>query len=468
MNPLSHKKFHFVGIGGIGMSGLAHLLISRGYDVSGSDAKESPLISKLRNEGVKIVLGHHEKNLRDSEVLVYSSCIPEENPERKEAKRKKILILSRGELLSFLFKEKGTGIAISGSHGKTTTTALAAFLLKKAGLDPTYVIGGIVPNLEGNAETGAGDYFVTEADESDGSFLALPSTYTLVTNMDAEHLDYYGTLEKSLEAYAAFLSKTRKGGKVFVSSDCPHTAAVLKKLKPPRLSTFGFSRGADYFPDRIERQGDHSTFDCMTNGKLLGTFHLNLPGLHNIANALGVIALADELRIPLSVIQETLETFKGVQRRLEMNQFPSLTIVEDYAHHPTEIEATLEALRGMSNGRRIVGVFQPHRYTRTQLLAQRFGSCFRRVDFLIVTDIYAASESPIPGVDAELILKEVRRAETLKKPLYLPKKEILPRLLEILKPKDVVIMMGAGDVNEVARELTRLCAQGVLSWINKS
>ena len=450
------------------MSGLAHLLVSQGYEVSGSDLKGSPLISKLQEEGVTVALGHREANLGESEALVYSSCIREDNPERREAKRRRMPIFSRGELLSLLFKEKKIGIAISGSHGKTTTTALATLLLKKGNLDPAYLIGGVAHNWGDNAGAGAGDYFVTEADESDGSFLALSPTYTFVTNMDVEHLDYYGSLEKSLEAYAAFLNNTHKEGKIFVSSDCPRTLSVLQKVKFPRVATFGFSKGAHYFPDRIQRQGDRSTFDCIANGKRLGPFCLNLPGLHNIANALGVVALADALKLPLSVVQETFKTFKGVQRRLDMSQFPGLTIIEDYAHHPTEIEATLEALRGMADGRRIVGVFQPHRYTRTQLLAERFGSCFGMVDFLIITDIYAASEPPIPGVDAELILKEVRRAENLKEPLYLPKKEILPRLLQILKPEDVLIVMGAGDVNEVARELVQLCSQGVLPWISRS
>ncbi len=465
---LSTKRVHFVGIGGIGMSGLAHLLLERGYQVSGSDVKASPLTSQLEKEGATVTLGHQETNLRNAETLIYSSCIQEGNPEKKEAERRKLPVISRGELLSLLFKEKRIGIAIAGSHGKTTTTALTAYLLKKAGCDPTYVIGGVSHDLRGNAAEGKGDYFVAEADESDGSFLALSPTYSIVTNMDAEHLDYYGSLERSLEAYRVFLNKTKKDGKIFVSSDCPQTSQVLKKVRPLPVATFGHSRGGHYFPDRIERRGDHSFFDCIANGKKSGRFRLNLPGLHNIANALGVIALADELRLPLSIVQETLETFQGVQRRLEMNHFPALTIIEDYAHHPAEIEATLEALRGMADGRRIVGVFQPHRYTRTQLLAKRFGSCFRRLDYLIVTDIYAASEPPIPGVDAGVIVREVKRAEREKELLYLPKKEILPRLLHILKPKDILIVMGAGDVFEIARELAQGCAKGILPWINKS
>ena len=457
-----------MGIGGIGMSGLAHLLLKRGYPVSGSDTKESLLTTKLKKEGAEITLGHREANLKDSEVLVYSSCIQMENPEREEALRRSLQILSRGELLSLLFKEKQIGIAISGSHGKTTTTAWVTWLLQKAGWDPTYLIGGVSHNLGKNAEEGKGNYFVTEADESDGSFLALSPMYSVVTNMDAEHLDYYQTLEKSLEAYTAFLNKTKKEGKVFISSDCLHTTSILKKLTHPHIVSFGFSPTAHYFPERLKRQGDKSQFDCIGNGRCLGAFQLNLPGLHNIANALGVIALGCELKIPVPVMQEAVGTFQGVQRRLEMKRFPSLTIVEDYAHHPTEIKATLEALRGMANGRRIVGVFQPHRYSRTQLLAEHFGDCFENLDLLIVTDIYAASEAPIPGVNSELILREVRRTEKDKQSLYFPKQEIVPRLLEILRPKDILIVMGAGDVNEVVRELTQLCLEGTLPWINKS
>ncbi|MBI4435971.1 MAG: UDP-N-acetylmuramate--L-alanine ligase [Candidatus Omnitrophica bacterium] len=467
MSPdaLSRKRFHFVGIGGIGMSGLAHLLLAKGRQVSGSDVKRSSLLSRLEKEGAKIFIGHRREHITDAEVLIYSSCIRPDNPEREEAAQRSLLSLSRGELLSLLFKEKRTGVAVSGSHGKTTTTALAAWLLRKGGLDPSFLIGGVSHNLDGNAAMGRGDYFVTEADESDGSFLALTPTYSIVTNMDAEHLDFYETLEKSLDAYAAFLDKTK--GTLFVSSDCPNTQKVLKKLGTRPIVTFGLTQGAHYFPTLIEREGRSSRFDCIAHGERLGSFLLNLPGLHNITNALAVIALGGELEIPVPVLQEAIETFDGVQRRLEMKQFPALTIVEDYAHHPAEIEATLEALRGMGNGRRIVSVFQPHRYTRTRLLAERFGSCFQNADLLIVTEIYAASEAPIPGVDAETILGEVRRAGKNKELLFVPKKEIISRLLEILRPKDILVVMGAGDVGEVAREMSRLCSQGTLSWIHR-
>lgn len=465
---LSGKKIHFVGIGGIGMSGLARLLLVRGFRVSGSDVKESSLLSDLRREGATIALGHRESNLQDAGIVVFSSCIQEDNPERKEAVRRALLQLSRGELLALLFKEKKIGIAISGSHGKTTTTALATWLLRKGGLDPTYFIGGISRNLGGNAGGGGGTCFVTEADESDGSFLALPATYSMVTNMDAEHLDYYKTLERSLEAYADFLNQTDPQGKVFVSSDCPYTARVLKELTHPRPVTFGSSSHADYFPENVKREGNSSRFDCVGEGEPLGTFRVNLPGHHNIVNSMGVIALGVSLSIPIPVIQDAVESFEGVKRRLEMRHFAGLTVVEDYAHHPTEVKATLEALRGFANGRRIVGVFQPHRYTRTQLLAKAFGGCFRDADLLIVTDIYGASEPPIPGVDAELILKEVRRVEKDKPLFYFPKSEIIPPLLGLLRPNDILIIMGAGDINEVACEVIRLCDQGAFSWTGRS
>lgn len=468
MNLLSKQKFHFVGVGGIGMSGLAHLLLKKGCRVSGSDVKDSSLLSRLRKEGAILSMGHREENVKDAEVLVYSSCIPPENSERREALRRGLLLLSRGELLSHLFQEKRIGIAISGSHGKTTTTALATWLLKKGGLDPTYFIGGVSRNLGDHAGEGKGDYFVTEADESDGSFLALSPTYTLVTNMDAEHLDYYKTLESSLEAYALFLNKTEKEGKVFISSDCPNTSKTLKKVTHPHPITFGFSRTAHYFPDRIERLGEFSSFDCVGNGKRIGSFRLPLSGRHNVLNAVSVIALGVELGIPSPVIQEAIESFRGVERRLEIRKFASLTIVEDYAHHPTEIEATLEALRGMADGRRIVGVFQPHRYTRTQLLAEAFGNCFEALDVLILTDIYAASEEPIPGIDGETILKTVQKKGKNKHLFFLPQEEILPHLLEFLRPDDILIVMGAGDINEIAKELARLCSEGAFSWIRAS
>lgn len=450
------------------MSGLAYLLLTRGCRVSGSDLKETPLTFWLKKEGAEILLGHRKENVKEAEVLVYSSCIQKDNPERREALRRGLSILSRGELLSLLFHEKKFGIAISGSHGKTTTTALTAWLLHQAGREPSYLIGGISHNLGGNTGAGQGDYFVTEADESDGSFLALDPTYALVTNMDAEHLDYYGTLEKSLEAYTAFLNKTEEDGKIFISADCPDTARILSGLTHPHCVTFGLSRLAHYHPDRIERLGESSCFVCVGYGTPLGTFRLPLPGLHNIANSVGVIALGHELGIPISMIQKSLESFQGVERRMEVTRLPSLTIVEDYAHHPTEIKATLEALKGMAQGRRIVGVFQPHRYSRTQLLAKCFGDCFQEADFLIITDIYPANEAPLPGVDAELILREVRAFEKNKEVLYLRKEEIIPHLFQILRPDDILIVMGAGDVNDIAKEMAHLCLEGALSWIHTS
>ena len=463
---LSKKRFHLIGIGGIGMSGLAHLLLRQGYTVSGSDAKESEVTRRLREEGAEIHIGHQKDHVKGAEVVVYSSAVRRENPERSEAMERNLSILSRGELLALLFRKKEIRIAITGSHGKTTTTALAAWLFHRAGYDPSYLIGGISHNLGGNAEEGRGNSFVTEADESDGSFLFLSPTHAIVTNMDAEHLDYYGTHEKSLEAYAAFLEKTEKGGTLLVSADCPHTPKALKRLGERPVLSFGFSRPADYLPDAIVRSGEGSQFDCLRQGKKLAAFQLNLPGLHNISNALSVIALGCELGIPIPVIQETLKSFQGVERRLEVkHNFPALTIIEDYAHHPAEIEATLEALRGSVDGRRIVGGFQPHRYTRTKLLSHRFGNCFQKIDFLIITDIYAASEAPIPGISAETLLEEVRRVGCNKELLFLPKKDIATRLLDILRPKDILLVMGAGDVTEVTEEMSVLCRQGDLPWI---
>ncbi|MFH1857903.1 MAG: UDP-N-acetylmuramate--L-alanine ligase [Candidatus Omnitrophota bacterium] len=467
LKNLLKKKIHFVGIGGIGMSGLARILLARGCRVSGSDVKRSSLIDRLQKEGAEIAIGHRKENIRDADVLVYSSCIPSENPERIEGGERRLEILSRGELLSRLFQEKKVRIAVSGSHGKTTTTAMTAYLLEQAGCHPVFLIGGISRNLGVNGGDGEGDYFVAEADESDGSFLALSPTLSVVTNMDAEHLDYYKTHERSLEAYAAFLEHTEQKGKVFVSSDCPHTAGILKKLRHPHPVTFGFSPDADIRPDRITKGQGTLQFDVFRRGTKLGTFRLHLSGRHNIANALGVIAVGMECGIPLSAIQQGLEDFRGVERRLDVREFPSLTIVEDYAHHPTEIKATLAAVRDLVNGRRVVGVFQPHRYSRTQLLAKEFGRCFGDLNILLMTEIYASSEEPIPDVDAETLLREVRQVEKGKEVRFVPKQKILSHLSGLLRPEDVLVVLGAGDINEVARELAVQCSQGHLPWMNK-
>jgi len=467
IDPLSYRKFHFVGIGGIGMSGLAHFLLQRGCAVSGSDLKRTPLIDALQEEGATIFIGHDRKNVRDAEVLVYSSCIPEGNPERAEGVQRGCVVISRGELLSSFFKKKKIGIAIAGSHGKTTTSALGAWLLGEGKLDPTYFIGGISCNFKNNAHVGEGNYFITEADESDGSFLSLHPMYTLLMNIDEEHLDYYGTFEASLEAYTAFLNQTREEGKIFACSDCPTTSRVLRQITQRAIVTFGLSSSADFTAEKIFQDEKGLHFDCLHKGKAIGSFHLKLWGIHNVVNALGIIALGTELRMSPSFLQKTFQNFLGVGRRFEIQEFPGLTIVEDYAHHPTEIKTTLDALEAMGKNRRLIGVFQPHRYSRTKLLKKAFKNVFQKLDTLLLTEIYSAGETPIPGIKSEILLEEIEKNGKDQVISYTPKRELVAHLVEILRPRDILIVMGAGDINSIIEELIDQPSEKI-PWIKAS
>ena len=462
---LSKKHFHLVGIGGIGMSALARLLLSRGIRVSGSDVTSSALTQALAREGATIFQGHQAEQVDGAQVLVYSSAVTKENPERLQAQRLGIPCLSRGELLALLFNQK-KGIAVAGSHGKTTTSTLMTLVLQGAGEDPIYTIGGILLNTGRNASWSQSDFFVAETDESDGSFLKLTPSHAIVTNIDREHLDYYGSFEKAKEAYRSFMEKIRPEGLLVACVDDSVLAQEVQSIRKKQLRTVGITEAADLRAEAIVTEGHTTSFSCCFRSRPLGRIRWNVPGFHNVQNALGVIALGTELGIPFQKIAQALCGFQGIRRRMELRwQTPELWVLEDYAHHPTEIQATLRAVRQMAGERRLITLFQPHRYTRTHLLHPSFGPAFEEADSVLVTDIYAASETPIPGVTASWLTGEMDRArpDTFR---YLSREDLKQHLIETLRPRDVLCILGAGDITAFAQDFAQAISQGELPWLS--
>jgi len=445
------KYYHFIGIGGIGMSGVAHLLLKAGLRVSGSDLKENRITEELRRLGAKIYIGHNAQNIAEQDAVVYSSAIKEDNPEIRQAKALGISLLKRAEALALLMQQK-TAITIAGSHGKTTTTALISYMLLEAGLCPTVAIGGILKNIDTNACLGSGEYFVAEADESDGSFLCYQPKYSIITNIDREHLDYYRNFENELNAFKSFIKLTQEGGCIFACADDLNLKKLFSDYKA-RVVFFGLNEAADICAKKIEFNGLASDFDCLFKNKFISRFHLALGGRHNISNALAVIGLGLELGIDLRHIRRTLEGYKGAGRRLEIRfRNDKYLVLDDYAHHPSEIKATLRVVANLRLKRKIV-VFQPHRFSRTQLLLNEFADSFDQADYLIITDIYAAGEQPVDGVDAQALLRKIKECQPDKQTLYLAKEKITDFLLDFMQAGDLVIILGAGDIARVADAL---------------
>lgn len=447
------RNIHFIGIGGIGMGGIAEVLLNLGYRISGSDAKETGVTRRLQTLGCDIHYGHRRENVKEADVLVVSSAIRPNNPEIEVAEERLIPIIPRAEMLAELMRMK-VGIAIAGTHGKTTTTSLIATILGAAGLDPTVVIGGRLNSIGSNAKLGQGELLVAEADESDGSFLKLMPTIAVVTNIDPEHLDYYQGIEEIKEAFLHFLNKIPFFGLAVLCLDHPHIQSLLPKLKK-RFTTYGLTTQADFQAREIEYDELSTTFDVLYQRKEIGRLGIRMPGLHNVYNALAAVATAFELDIPFEVVQEALRDFGGIQRRFQVKgEKKGILIVDDYGHHPVEIMATLKAAK-TGWKRRIIAVFQPHRYTRTQALFQEFLTAFYDADVLILTDIYAAGEERIEGVEAKALFEGIREYGH-KDVTYLPdKKEIVDHLVRIMVPGDMVITLGAGDIWQVADEMVR-------------
>jgi UDP-N-acetylmuramate--alanine ligase len=442
------RHIHFVGVGGVGMSGLAEILRSLSFDVSGSDLKESTTTQRLVAIGVRIDVGHRAENVGGADVVVYSSAIRDDNPEIVEARALGIPVIGRAEMLAELMRLK-YGVAIAGSHGKTTTTSLVATVMRSAGLDPTVVVGGKMAALGSNARLGAGDLLVAEADESDGSFLRLTPTIAIVTNIDPEHLDHYGTLANLKDAFVEFASGVPFYGLSVLCLDHPQVQDILPRIQR-RHVTYGLNPQADYCARAIQFRGLETSFNAYRRGHSLGGFTVKMPGVHNVLNCLATIAVADELEVPLDVTKQALSTFGGVARRFTVvGKAAGRTLVDDYGHHPAEIRATLEAARRAFPGEehRVVVAFQPHRYSRTKDLFEDFSRAFNEADVLVVTEIYAAGEQPIPDVSSERLVQSIRE-HGHHATHHVRDKLRLPEVLEgLTREGDIVIALGAGDVN---------------------
>lgn len=446
-----NKHYHLIGIGGIGMSGIAKILLSRGVNISGSDIRETKITDELKKMGAQIFIGHDTRNIHGADLVVYSSAIKEDNPEITEARKLGITLIRRAQALAELMQDK-TVITITGSHGKTTTTSLVSYLLLEAGLLPTVAIGGILRNIDTNASLGEGEFFVAEADESDGSFLYYKPKYSIITNIDYEHLDYYKEFRNEIDAFKEFLNKTENNGCVFACADDINLKNILKDYKN-RYVLFGLKEDADICPRNIKINGLNSEFDCFYKNKFIDRFHLALGGMHNIYNALSVIALGLELNIDLRFIKNALANYKGAHRRLEIKfNENGYLVIDDYAHHPTEIRATLAAVKNL-NPERIIAVFQPHRYSRVKLLLDEFAKSFDLADYVIVTDIYPAGEPPLEGINGKRVYDKLRDRDLNKKIIFLAKDKILNHILEIINPRDLVITLGAGDIGRICDEL---------------
>ena len=453
------KRIHFVGVGGIGMSGIAEVLHNLGFAVSGSDLADSEITRRLAQLGVDYRAGHQAENVTHADVVVVSSAVTAENVEVVAAKERKIPVIPRAEMLAELMRMK-YGVAVAGSHGKTTTTSLIATVLAKGGLDPTLVIGGRLNSLGGNAKLGQGEFLVAEADESDGSFLKLTPMVAVVTTIDREHLDFYKNLAEIQTAFSQFLNKVPFYGFCVVCADEPNIRAILPCLTK-KVFTYGLQGDVDYSAREVQSQGFGSAFVATAYGRILGSVVLNIPGLHNIHNALAAIATGMELDIPFACIQEALHDFSGIHRRFEVKgEARGVTVVDDYGHHPTEIEATLRTARLVWPDRRLMVIFQPHRYTRTQALWQEFCLPLLSADVLLVTEVYGAGEPPIAGVSGALICQGVRalgHAEAL----FLPHREDLAaEMLRHVRAGDVVLTLGAGDVWQVGEQVLKALQEG--------
>ena len=447
-------RLHFIGVGGIGMSGLASICLDRGCVVSGCDARLNGVARGLQARGVPLQQGHAPSHLQSPvDLVVYSSAVPGDAPELVEARARGLLTITRGELLAALAQDRHL-IAVAGAHGKTTTSGMAAQLLLEAGWDPTIVVGGVLLSLGTNARAGSGAYLVAETDESDGSFLHLTPRHAIVTNVDREHVNYYQTFEHLVGAFEQFIGQIRPGGTLI---RC-HDDAIVRRLPPtPGEISYGVSGGADVEAEDIRPQGYGSCFTASYRGRTLGAFRLHVPGRHNVLNALGVIALGIALDLPLLVLQQALERFRGTGRRFQLFRSPDdIWLVEDYAHHPSEIRVTLDA--DPVNERHRLVVFQPHRFSRTQLLEREFTQCFGRADGLIITDIYSACEPPIPGISGERLAHAIK-AGGHPCVRYVPKQALPSFVSRIARPGDTIFFLGAGDIGELCHALaTQWCA----------
>ena len=451
------QRIHFVGIGGSGMSGIAEVLITQGYAVTGSDMKEGQAVRRLRKLGGTIYIGHDPSQIEGAHVVVKSTAVPMTNPEISAAEAAQIPVIPRAEMLAELMRMK-YGLAVAGTHGKTTTTSMLATCLHSAGLDPTIVIGGRLDSMGSSARLGAGEFLVAEADESDGSFMLLDPTVAVITNIDPEHLEHWGSMDNLVDGFCAFANKVPFFGFATLCLDHPVVQSLLPRIRR-RTVTYGFNAQADVRGENLVLEGISASVDVRWRDEPMGTIRLNMPGRHNVSNALAAIAVGLELDIPFDRLAKALDCFSGVERRfsvrgeVSVGDGPPVTIIDDYGHHPTEIRATLEAAATAWTGQRIIAVFQPHRYTRVRDLFDDFVRCFNHATEVIVCPVYRAGETPIEGIDHHSLgsgmiehgHRGVRVVENLD--------EATQVLSEGRTPGDIVITLGAGDVNRVCTDL---------------
>ena len=455
------KNIHFIGIGGIGMSGIAEVLCNLDFSISGSDIKKSKNTDRLEKAGATIYEGHRAENVGAAQVVVYSSAVKEDNPEIVIARENGIPIIPRAEMLAELMTLKPYSVAVAGTHGKTTTTSMVATVLGYAGVDPTTVVGGVVEMLGSNARLGASDWFVTEADESDRSFLMLNPTISVVTNIDKEHMESYKGMDDVVQCFTDFVNKVPFYGADIICLDDPNVQLIIPKMKRRRV-TYGMTAQADISAHNIKyNDAFGSTFTVLKGTDFLGVINLPVPGQHNIYNALAATAVALELEIPFEKIAGAFINFRNANRRFQFKgEVGGITIVDDYGHHPTEILATLSAAKNGSGGRRTVIVFQPHRYTRTQELMDEFALSFNNADVLFVTDIYAASETPIENVTAEVLTENIKKYGH-KNATYIGEIETAAeKVIPNLQAGDLVITLGAGNITRLSDEILDILKRG--------
>lgn len=438
------------------MSGIAELLLNLGYTVSGSDLSQSLITEKLATLGGTIFKGHNAGNIQGAEVVVTSSAISPENPEVVRAQENNVPVIMRAEMLAELMRLKKYGIAIAGSHGKTSTTSMVSWMLAEAGLDPTIVIGGKVDALGGNAKLGQGEFLVAEADESDGSFLKLSPVVEVVTNIDLEHLDYYRDLEHIKETFLEFIDKIPFYGAAILCLDDKNITEILPLIRR-RITTYGLSPQADIYSDRQEWENGRVIFNVKTSEGELGSISIAPPGEHNVYNALAAVCVGLELELTFSQIKMGLEGYEGVQRRMQNKGIEAgITVVDDYGHHPTEIRATLSAIKRAWPSQRLVVLFQPHRYSRTEALLNQFTTCFHQADVLVMCDIYAASEAPIDGVNSQMLLAETKKHGQRYTHYIADVGDMAEQLMPLLNEGDLVLTLGAGNIVRVGEELLKL------------
>tara|TARA_A100001011_G_C14280695_1_gene831471 strand:- start:111 stop:1523 length:1413 start_codon:yes stop_codon:yes gene_type:complete len=454
MLPINLGLIHFIGIGGIGMSGIAEVLFNLGYRVKGSDGKDSSITRRLVDLGIEVFLGHDESNVKGVEVVVISSAIRPENPELQLARRLGIPIVKRAEMLAELMRLK-SNIAVAGSHGKTTTTSMVAALLDSGNFDPTVINGGIIQAYGSNARVGTGDWMVVEADESDGTFTKLPATIAVVTNIDPEHMEYYGSFDRLLEAFQTFVTNTPFYGAIICCTDDPDVHRLVGKITDRKIIKYGFNKQADYRVSDLKFQNGTAYFDLFQGKKMVDVrgFKLPMTGEHNTLNALGAIAVAHHLGISLDVIKNSLENFKGVKRRFSIvGKINGVTLIDDYAHHPVEIEAVLKAARQFTKGRVLV-VHQPHRYSRLSLLFDEFCRCFNEADIVAITEVYGANETPIAGVSQVALVDGLRLHGHRDVGAITGEQGLKEFFVQNTQSEDILVCLGAGSISNWVNNL---------------